>query len=148
VVDQRPLKNQLFEVRIYTGTIQTGKCMSNFVRPTTAPNMRARRRLNFSELNNAAKSVQEDILQTESNLSQVLFKLKSYHLQNPRLQGQQGKNKASVLLGNLENQSAPLSPNSVLVASHPFFSSPPQRDSAHLCYSDLLTQVFLASGQY
>lgn len=54
------------------------------------PNIWARQRLNFSELNNGAKSVQEDILQTESNLSQVLIKLKSQHLQNLRLQGQRG----------------------------------------------------------
>lgn len=60
----------------------------NFVHPTTEPNIWARQRLNFSELNNAAKSVQEDILQTESNLSQVPIKLKSQHLQNLRLQGQ------------------------------------------------------------
>lgn len=58
------------------------------------------------------------------------------------------KNKASVLLGNLENQSASVSLNSVLAASHLFFSSPPQRDSAHLCYPDLLSQVLLASAQY
>ena len=58
--------------------------------PTTEPNIWARQRLNFSELNNGAKSVQEDILQTETNLSQVLIKLKSQHLQNLRLQGQQG----------------------------------------------------------
>ena len=61
--------------------------------------------------------------------------------------GSRGKNKASVLSGNLENQSAPLPPTSVLAASHPFFSSPPQRDPAHLGYPDLLSQVLLASGQ-
>lgn len=58
----------------------------SFVHPE--PNIWARQRLNFSELNNRAGSVQDNILQTESNLSQVLTKLKSQHLQNLRLQGQ------------------------------------------------------------
>lgn len=57
--------------------------------PITEPNIWARQGLNFSELNNAAKSVQGDILQAETNLSRVLIKLKSQHLQNMRLQGQQ-----------------------------------------------------------
>lgn len=62
----------------------------NTVHSTTAPNIWARQRLNFSELNNAAKSVQEDILQTEWNLSQVLIRLKPQHLQSLSLQGQFG----------------------------------------------------------
>lgn len=56
----------------------------NTVHPTK-PNIWSRQRVSFGELNNAAKSIQEDILQTEIDLPQVLIKLKPQHLQNLRL---------------------------------------------------------------
>lgn len=145
VVYQRPLKDQLFEV--YTGTIWTGKCMSValYTQSQTSGPDKGWTLVNWT-------IVQEVSRTTFCRLSQISHKfLLSWNHNTCRtwdFKDSRGKNKASVLLGNLENQPAPLSPNSVLAASHSSFSSPPQRDSAHLSYPDLLSRVLLASGQY